>query len=40
MDNYSAQPAMSKFVFALDMFMGRLEIFPVLIVISMLLKRR
>ena len=40
MDNYSAQPAMSKFVYALDMFMGRLEIFPVLIVISMLLKRR
>lgn len=40
MDNYSEQPAMSKFVFALDMFMGRLEIFPVLIVISMLLKRR
>lgn len=40
MNNYSAQPAMSKFVFALDMFMGRLEIFPVLIVISMLLKRR
>ncbi|MBE6228324.1 MAG: TrkH family potassium uptake protein [Bacteroidales bacterium] len=40
MDNYSAQPVMSKFVFALDMFMGRLEIFPVLIVISMLLKRR
>lgn len=40
MDNYSAQPVLSKFVFALDMFMGRLEIFPVLIVISMLLKRR
>ena len=40
MDNYSAQPVTSKFVFALDMFMGRLEIFPVLIVISMLLKRR
>lgn len=40
LDNYSAQPAMAKFVFALDMFMGRLEIFPVLIVISMMLKRR
>ena len=39
LDNYSAQPVMSKFIFTFDMFLGRMEIFPVLIVISMIFKR-
>ena len=39
MDNYSLQPAMAKFIYAFDMFLGRVEIFPVLIVISLLFKR-
>lgn len=40
MDNYAAQPAVAKFVYAFDMFLGRVEIFPVLIVISMLFNKR
>ena len=40
MDNYSAQPAMAKFIYTFDMFLGRVEIYPVLIVISMMFKRR
>ncbi len=40
MGNYSALPAAAKFIFTLDMFIGRLEIFPVLIVISMIFKRQ
>ena len=40
LDNYSAQPVMTKFIYAFDMFLGRVEIFPVLIVISLLGKRK
>lgn len=40
LDNYSAQPVMTKFIYAFDMFLGRVEIFPVLIVISLLFKRK
>ena len=40
MDNYSAQPAMAKFIYAFDMFLGRVEIFPVLVVLSMIFRRR
>ena len=39
LDNYSAQPAMAKFIYAFDMFLGRVEIFPVLVTISLLFKR-
>ena len=39
MDNFSAEPAMSKFIFAFDMFLGRVEIFPILIVLSMIFRR-
>ena len=35
LDNYSAEPILSKFVYAFDMFLGRVEIYPVLIVLSM-----
>lgn len=40
MDNYSVQPMMAKFIYAFDMFLGRVEIYPVLVVISLLFKRR
>ena len=39
MDNYSSQMAVAKFVYTLDMFLGRVEIYPVLIVLSMIFKR-
>ena len=39
MDNYSAQPAMAKFIYTFDMFLGRVEIFPVLVTLSLLFKR-
>lgn len=40
MDNYAFQPSMAKFIYTFDMFLGRVEIYPVLIVISLLFKRR
>ncbi len=40
MGNYSAQPAVAKFVFSMDMILGRLEIYPVFIVLSMIFGRR
>ncbi len=39
MGNYSSMPEIVKFIFSLDMFFGRVEIFPILIVISMIFKR-
>ena len=39
LDNYSAQPVMSKVIFTLDMFLGRMEIFPILIVVSLMFNR-
>ncbi len=38
-DNYSAQPAMAKVIFTLDMFLGRVEIYPVLVAVSILFNR-
>jgi len=38
MDNYSSQAVVSKFVYSMDMFLGRVEIYPVLVVISMMFK--
>ena len=40
MGNYSSLPAVVKFIFTLDMFLGRVEIFPILIVISMITTRQ
>jgi trk system potassium uptake protein TrkH len=40
LDNYAAQPAMAKFIYTLDMFLGRVEIFPLLVVMSMIFKRK
>ena len=39
MDNYSFQPAVAKFIYTIDMFLGRVEIFPVLVVLSLMFKR-
>ena len=39
MDNYSAQASVAKFIYTLDMFLGRVEIYPVLVVLSMMLRR-
>ena len=39
LDNYSAQASVAKFVYTLDMFLGRVEIYPVLVVLSMMFKK-
>lgn len=39
LENYSLQPALAKFIFSIDMFMGRVEIYPVLIAVSMIFGR-
>lgn len=39
LDNYSLQPVLAKFIFTVDMFMGRVEIYPVLIAVSMIFGR-
>lgn len=36
--NYGAQPDMSKIVYAFDMFLGRVEIYPILAVLHMVLR--
>ena len=38
-DNYSAQPVMSKLIFTFDMFLGRLEIFPIFVAMFLMFKR-
>ena len=40
LDNYAAQPTMAKFIYTFDMFLGRVEIFPVLVVLSMIFRRK
>lgn len=37
--NYNGIPAAGKFIFSLDMFLGRVEIFPVLAVVAMVFDR-
>ncbi len=37
--SFSSQTAFAKIIYSLDMFFGRLEIFPILVVVSLLLKR-
>lgn len=39
MGNFASQPEPAKFIYTMAMFMGRLEIFPVLIVLSIMFKR-
>ena len=38
--NYDAIPAMGKFIYSLDMFLGRIEIYPLLVVVSLLFNRQ
>ena len=40
MENYSNLPTMVKFIYSLDMFLGRVEIFPILVVLSMIFRRK
>ncbi|MBO5194276.1 MAG: TrkH family potassium uptake protein, partial [Bacteroidales bacterium] len=39
MGNYASQPLLAKLIYTVDMFLGRLEIFPILVVAAMLFKR-
>lgn len=39
MGNYSAQPTMAKIIYSADMILGRLEIYPVFIVFSLIFRR-
>lgn len=39
MGNYSAMPVAVKLIFTIDMFFGRVEIFPILIVLSLIFKK-
>jgi trk system potassium uptake protein TrkH len=38
--NYNAEPSLAKFFYTIDMFMGRVEIYPVLAVASFLFARK
>ncbi len=40
MGNYSSLPSVVKFIFTIDMFLGRVEIFPLLIVLSLCFSRK
>lgn len=40
MGSFNSVPSLSKYVFALDMFLGRVEIYPVLAVVAMLFDNR
>lgn len=40
MGNYAAQPAAAKIIYTVDMFLGRVEIFPLIVAASMLFNRR
>jgi trk system potassium uptake protein TrkH len=40
MGNYSGLSSIVKFIFTIDMFIGRLEIFPIMIIMSMIFKRQ
>lgn len=39
LDNYSSQLTSAKLIYSFDMFLGRLEIYPLLIVLSMIFRR-
>ena len=40
MGNYGSQPEVAKFIYTMDMFLGRLEIFPILVAISLIFNRK
>ena len=37
--NYSAQPAVAKLIYSFDMFLGRVEIYPIFVVGYLIFKR-
>ena len=37
--NYNDVPTVAKFIFTVDMFMGRIEIYPLLVTVSLLFKK-
>ncbi len=39
LENYSAQPMAAKLIFTLDMFLGRVEIYPILVAFSLIFRR-
>jgi trk system potassium uptake protein TrkH len=39
LENYSGQLTSAKVIYTFDMFLGRLEIYPVLVVLSMIFRR-
>ena len=39
MDSYAFEPSMAKFIYSVDMFLGRVEIFPLFVVLALLFKR-
>ena len=39
LENYSSQLVSAKIIYTIDMFLGRLEIYPVLVVLSMIFRR-
>lgn len=39
LDNYSGQLVSAKIIYTIDMFLGRLEIYPLLVVLSMIFRR-
>ena len=38
--NYASQPETAKFIYTMVMFLGRLEIFPILVIMSLILRRK
>lgn len=39
MGNYADVPSFTKFIYTIDMFLGRVEIYPIFIVVAMMLKK-
>ena len=40
LSSFNAEPAAAKFIYTLDMFLGRVEIYPILAVVMMIFSRR
>ena len=40
MGSYGSEPEVAKFIYTMDMFLGRLEIFPILVAVSLLFNRK
>ena len=40
MGSYASQPEAAKFIYTMEMFLGRLEIFPILVALSLIFKKK